>query len=108
MQLFREQKFWQGLWIAAQSILLTVVGASPEEVLLADGVVGALLLSGIIEGDVKWWGSRRLWVAVVALAQSIVLGRLGVPIEIWGIIDGVAMLIINAFAIADVRKAGTS
>ena len=103
MQLFREQKFWQGLWIAVQSILLSVVGASEAEILLADGVVAALMTSGIIEGDIRWWGSRRLWVAIVALAQSIVLGRLGVTPAIWGVIDGVAMVMINAFAIADVR-----
>ena len=45
--------------------------------------------------------SRKFWLAVIGVAETIVLEALGVPMEIWLAIDALLVALIGAIAIED-------
>jgi hypothetical protein len=45
--------------------------------------------------------SRKFWIAIIAVVQTILLDGLGVSMEIWGIIDGIAAVLIGSIAWED-------
>lgn len=53
---------------------------------------------------IKFWKSKQLWLAVVALVQTIVLNYTGVSTEIWVAIDGIIAVLITMLTVDDVAR----
>ena len=100
--LLTNQQFQIGLIAIAGALLATFLGATPQEVVGVEGVLGALFLSTLIEGDIRGLASRRVLTALLALIGVIVMGRLGAPESIWIPVQAVFAALINAYAIRDV------
>ncbi len=55
-----------------------------------------------------FWKSRKFWLAVFAVVQSVVLHYLAVPEEIWQAIAALVSVLILSIAVEDAgEKAGT-
>jgi hypothetical protein len=48
--------------------------------------------------------SRKFWLAILAVAQSIALEALGMEPELWLAIDGVLLVLINSIAKEDAAE----
>jgi Ca2+/H+ antiporter len=49
-------------------------------------------------------GSRRFWLMLVAVVQTIVLGYLGVKPEVWNAINALLVVVIAAYTVDDTAE----
>ena len=113
MSVLQNQQFQLSLAGVFGVLLTTYLGATTQEVVGVEAVIGALLMSTLVEGDIRGLRSRRLLTAVCGLVSVITMGRLGAPETIWITVDALIAVLINAYAIRDVvdpdseRRQGT-
>ena len=104
MAVLRNQQFQLSLAGVIGVLLTTYLGATTQEVVGVEAVIGALLMSTLVEGDIRGLRSRRLLTAVCGLASVVAMGRLGAPNNIWITVDALIAVLINAYAIRDMAE----